>query len=358
MRRYLNGSRVDEADMDHIRSLGKRLLDFIQNLIKTKRRRIHRTIMRTSILPVAFFVVFLGFMILVTHLIRKRILGPLSFIHLTTERVGRGDFSPVPFEGRGNDEITRLLEAFNKMAEELETNQEQLVQARKMAALGTFTAGIAHELNNPINNISLTAEAYLEDYSEAMSPEGREMMTDIMEQSARAAEIVKSLLDFSRTEQPVFSVLNIAEVVRRTLHLLKNQLLINNIELKMNLPADLPKINGNFRKLQQVLMNLISNAIQAMPDGGRLTVDAALTPSGELRLDIRDTGQGISPESLPHVFEPFYTTKGVGQGYGLGLAVTYSLIKRHGGRIDVNSAPDRGTTFSIFLPVDPDRGGR
>lgn len=339
------------ADMTEIRDRGKTLVDFIQGLIQAKRRQIHRTILSTFSLPVAFWAVFIVSLLVMVKLILNRFLRPLGLIQVTTERVAQGDFSPMAIQSAEKDEITGLINAFNRMAEELETNQEHLIQSRKMAALGTFTAGIAHELNNPINNISLTAEAFLEDYDNLMAPEAQELLKDIVGQTARAADIVKSLLDFSRTEQPSVSALNLKDVVKSTVNLLKNQLMITHVDLKLDLPDDLPAIRGNFRKLEQVFMNLIQNALQAMPEGGRLNIVARQESPDFLRLDIEDTGQGIPQEYLPHIFEPFFTTKGVGQGSGLGLAVSYSLIQLHGGRIEVKSTLGQGSVFSVYLPV-------
>jgi signal transduction histidine kinase len=247
--------------------------------------------------------------------------------------------------------MSELIEAFNHMARELEANQEKLLQARKIAALGTFTAGIAHELNNPINNVYLTAETLLEEYEAEMDVEAREMMHDILVQSERAADIVRNLLDFSRTERPVFSSLIAGEVITSTVVLVKNQIMVEGIKLELDIPEDLPHVHGNLRNLQHVFMNLLLNAIHAMPNGGVITVSARPAGADLLRFDVRDTGVGIKPENLQNLFEPFFTTKSVGRGTGLGLAVSYSIVKRHGGHIEVKSEVGQGTLFSVFLPV-------
>jgi signal transduction histidine kinase len=265
--------------------------------------------------------------------------------------VAKGDYSPTTYEGIYTDEIFGLIGAFNRMAKELEVNQEDLLQARKIAALGTFTAGIAHELNNPINNIYLSAETYVEEYSDQMDADGKELMRDIMVQAERAGDIVKNLLDFSRTERPAFTGLDVQEIIRSTVALVKNQVMLAGIRLEVELPEGLPRVRGNLRNLQQVFMNLLLNSIQAMPEGGEITIGVGAEPPDLVRFDIVDTGTGIKPETLPHIFEPFFTTKGVGRGTGLGLAVTYSIVKRHGGRIEVKSRMEEGSVFSVFLPV-------
>jgi signal transduction histidine kinase len=242
------------------------------------------------------------------------------------------------------------------MAGELESKQEQLVQSRKIAAIGTFTAGIAHELNNPINNIYLTAESLLEDYGTLSESEGKELLSDVLSQAERAGDIIKNLLDFSRNEMPSFEDLDINEVIQKALKLVKNQTMLSGIGVETAISPDIPSVRGNFRNLEQVFLNLFINAIQAMPGGGSIRVSASRTPDQTIKIAVQDTGIGIKPEDLEHIFEPFYTTKAVGRGTGLGLAVSYALVKKHGGYVEVQSQVNSGTTFSIYLPV-PDISG-
>lgn len=340
-----------EINQEQMRSQGKAMVDFANDLFEIKRNKIHKTIYSISMLPFAFLGIFVLLMILVITLVSKRLISPLRALQKKTIQVGSGDFTPISFKDSHNDEISGLIRAFNLMATELETNQENLLQARKMAALGTFTAGIAHELNNPINNISLTAEAFLNEYSEKLDPEASEMLQDIIVQVDRANDIVRNLLDFSRTRESSFSELNIADVIQSTIKLIKNQIKLSGIKMEIHISSGLPSIKGNIRSLQQVFLNLLINAHHAMPDGGRIDIKAYQDPVDFVRVDITDTGGGIPPESMEHIFEPFYTTKGIGKGVGLGLPVTYSLIKTHGGYIKVNSEPGRGAAFSVFIPA-------
>lgn len=336
-----------------VRGTGKRLVDMAEELIATKRERIHKTIFQVSLLPFAYLAVFLAFMAFLIKVIANSLLKPLGMIGQITARVAKGDFSPVDSGGHHHIvEVSGLLEALNRMALELTANQENLLQARKIAALGTLTAGIAHEINNPINNIMISAESLLETHGDGMDDEGREVVTDILSQAERAGEIVRNLLDFSRTEKAKFSALAPDVVVKSSLALLKNQLLVAGLAMREDVPHNLERISGNLRHLQQVFVNLLQNAIAATPAGGAIEVSGR--DAGEfVRLTVRDTGSGIDKDSLPHIFEPFYTTKEVGKGTGLGLAVTYSIIKRHGGRIEVESEPGRGTAFHVLLPKAP-----
>lgn len=333
-----------------IRTPGKVLVDLAEEFSRTKRERIHQTILRASLLPFAYLAIFVGFMLVLIKVIANSLLRPLSTVQQLTGRFAHGDFRPFAVPGQHIREISGLLEALNRMAKELEANQEDLLQARKIAALGTFTAGIAHEINNPINNIMLTAELLLEMHGDTLDDDGREMTQDIMAQAERAGDIVRNLLDFSRTERPVFSRLSPAEIIRSTVALAKNQVFIAGLNLEQHLDEDLPQVDGNLRSLQQVFLNLLLNAVQATPRDGRIVVSGR-REDGIVRLEVRDTGIGIRPEDLPHVFEPFFTTKEVGQGTGLGLAMVYSIVRRHGGKVEVHSTPGQGTTFAVLLPV-------
>ncbi|EKO39822.1 MAG: histidine kinase [Solidesulfovibrio magneticus str. Maddingley MBC34] len=340
---------AQDADKDLARTAGKRLVDMAGELIATKRERIHKTIFEVSLLPMAYLGIFLVFMAILIRVIAVSLLRPLAMIGTITARVAKGDFSPVDSGGHHIVEVAGLLDALNRMALELTANQEDLLQARKIAALGTLTAGIAHEINNPINNIALSAESLLEVHGDALDDDAREIAGDILAQADRAGEIVRNLLDFSRTEKAQFSPLAPDVVVKSSVALLKNQLLISGLTIRLDVPPNLDRVAGNLRHLQQVFLNLLQNAAQATPAGGTIDV-AGRDASDFVCLSVRDSGQGIDPENLPHIFEPFFTTKDVGQGTGLGLAVTYSIIKRHGGRIEVESEPGQGTAFFVYLP--------
>jgi signal transduction histidine kinase len=343
---------IASTDADRFRREGKELTDFAVMFLRVKQVATRQAIGRVSVLPPAFFASFLLLMLLVIRLVSIGLLRPLKELQTTIHNVARGDYSPAGYDGPATEEIKGFIDAFNWTVRELEANQEHLLQARKMAALGTFTAGIAHELNNPLNNISLTAETFLDQYGERMNEEERGLIDDILAQSDRACEIVRNLLHFSRTDHATRSCVQVGELVQSTAALLKNQIKLGAIRLQTRIADGLPPICGNFRTLQQVFMNLLLNAMAATPAGGTISLEAAPTAEGYVAVRVRDTGAGIKPESLEHIFEPFYTTRGVGQGTGLGLSVVYSIVKRHGGKIDVESQMGQGTTFTVLLPIN------
>ncbi len=344
-------NKCGQVDKVEVRTLGTSMVDFAQTLLELKRKRISRVLHRLLILPVAYMAGFIIFVILLSQSLARNILGRLSFIQRATEEVAKGNFSPIENPVKTKDEISQLIEAFNRMASELESSWEQLVESRKLASIGTFTSGIAHELNNPLNNISLTAESLLEEYDSLPSGEAKEMILDIINQASRASEVVRNLLDFSRAETPVFDRLHIKDVIDKTLDLIKNQIMIVGVKLERIIPDKIPPIRGNLHNLEQVFLNLFLNAIQAMPNGGKITVEVRETENGYVAVDVSDTGVGIKPEDLEKIFDPFYTTKPAGRGTGLGLSIVYGIIKKHGGYVEVKSEVNGGTTFTIYLPI-------
>jgi signal transduction histidine kinase len=352
MKRVKSGKT--ELNVERIRTKGKKMVDFANELIIAKRQRIQKAINRIGIIPVVFLVSFIVFVVLILQLISKGILKPVALMQQATEEAARGTFKPIVYASEREDEVTHLIETFNEMAKQLETKQEQLLQSRKMASIGTLTSGIAHELNNPLNNISLTAESLMEDFTEMTAAEASEMMLEILAQADRAGQVVKNLLEFSRTERPLLLELCIDDVLDRTMKLIKNQIMVTGIHLKRENSKDLPPIKGRSQDLQQAFINILLNSIQAMKDlsgDNIITLRTGLGPDGYIRIDFSDTGVGIKPEDMKHIFDPFYTTKPVGRGTGLGLSLVYGIIRTHGGYVEVKSDINIGTTFSIYLPT-------
>jgi signal transduction histidine kinase len=195
----------------------------------------------------------------------------------------------------------------------------------------------------------------------ALSEERREKfiqyLTLVENETARCSQIVSSLLAFSRKSEPAFEVLNIHDLVERCISLSRHKLELQHIHLHIAIQENLPPLEGDLNQLQQCLINIIFNAMDAMPQGGELYIDGYLMGDGSaVSISVKDTGTGISKEDLPYIFEPFYTTKQEGFGVGLGLSTVFGIIERHRGTIDVDSRESGGTTFTIKLPVSKTPG--
>ena len=228
--------------------------------------------------------------------------------------------------------------------------EEQLQQREKLSSIGLLAAGVAHEVNTPLTGVSSYTQMLLGMLSE--NDPKHALLQKVRTQAERATNIVNNLLNFSRTGNATeFADLDIARVLDDTLQLLEPQLRRSQIEIVRVYNPETPGVFGNAGKLQQVFTNLILNARDAIPDGGRITIVTSGADDGSLAVEISDTGVGIAPENVAKIYDPFYTTKGVGQGTGLGLAVTYGIVQEHTGRIGVESVPGHGTTFRITLPT-------
>ena len=241
--------------------------------------------------------------------------------------------------------------------QELKEVQEQIVWTEKLASLGKLAATIAHEINNPLAGVLNYTRLIIKQLSRnRFSHEKLEEISrylKIMEsETARCGEIVKDLLAFARRTKITMELNSIEDIINKTLNLISHELEIKEIQLIKNIASNLPKIKCDFKQIQQVLLNLIYNAIEAMSIKGNLTITAseANETKAFIEVAISDTGCGISEKDIEHIFEPFFTTKEEGKGVGLGLSVVYGIIARHNGSITVESEPGKGSTFTIRLP--------
>ncbi len=237
-----------------------------------------------------------------------------------------------------------------RMKAELESAQVQLLQAEKMSSLGKLAAGVAHQLNNPIGGITLFASLLLEEYD--LEQGAKKDVIRILKDAERCRDTVKELLEFARQTDYFIRPHDINKIIRRTLFLIENQSLFQNIETQDLLADDLPMITVDAQQMNHLFLNIILNAAQAMQGEGQLSIKSSLTKNGKfVRIEISDTGPGIPEHILPRIFDPFYTTKEEGEGTGLGLSIVYGIMNTHKGSIKAVNRPDQGTTFIIELPV-------
>jgi iron only hydrogenase large subunit-like protein/nitrogen-specific signal transduction histidine kinase len=243
------------------------------------------------------------------------------------------------------------------LVEELQSTQNELLMAEKLTSLGQLAASIAHEINNPLAGVLIYTQLLSKKVTgdSFKKEEALGYLSKMESEVSRCSKIIRNLLDFARQTEPMLRLVDINQVLDQTLSLVGHQAKIQNIEVIREL-SSLPEVMADFDQLQQIFTNLILNAIQAMPDGGRLTLRSSVIDS-EVRVDVQDTGCGIPKENLAKLFTPFFTTKEKSKGVGLGLAVVHGIIERHKGRIKVQSEEGKGTTFSVYLGVYSDEKG-
>jgi len=348
---YPSPERLNQLK-DELRLQGHVITKMILDLDNRSRLQVERQIRHYR--DISIIILFAALLLsgLISALLVHWIVRPLLRIRRAVARIMRGELSTIPEEtaDRHCVECSELVESLNMMLKNLENKQNQLVQSTKLAAIGKVTAGIAHEINNPLNNISLTAEILLEDLANLDSAERLEMVRDILAQSDRAREVVHHLLEFSSSKKTTtWEKLNLATLLKGTVTLLKNQIRLNRIEVVADYSDADIFIHGNANQLQQVFVNIVLNAIQAMSAGGDLVLKVLTDSERQAAIvEITDTGPGIPPEIKAQIFEPFFTTKN--EGTGLGLSVSNAIIKEHRGEITLESEAGRGTTSRVILP--------
>lgn len=349
-----DGSEEFQQKAQSLRSYGSKLLELSLDISRKERLLISSTIGKAKQVQIALLVVLLAFSIFIGSYISRHIISRLGRLMEATQRFASGDFLPITPRRKYKDEFSHLAIALNHMMFELDRRQNILVETHKLRAVGNLTAGIAHELNNPLNNIILTAEMMKEGYQELTDEEMSDMINDLVTQGQRAQQVVKNLLDFARESETMMEYLYIDKLIDETVRLSRNQIKISKIEFHEEIASNLSPIYGDRKLLIQVFLNLLLNAIDAMPSGGVLTIKVEEEKkTGFISIHISDTGVGIPSHILGSIFTPFFTTKPTGKGTGLGLAVSKGIIEKHGGSIEVESAVGEGTTFTVHLPIVP-----
>jgi two-component system NtrC family sensor kinase len=326
------------------------------------------------------FLISTFFILRISYWVIGNATAPIKRLSEAVVLFANGQFSKVVSTKR-RDEIGTLVVGFNLMAEKLQKayvdlegkveasnkelelayqmllqRQEQLIQSEKMAALGQLSAGIAHEIRNPLTSIKIFIQS-LEKES-GLEENQKEDFRIIVKEIDRINEHITLFLNFARPEEPLFQAINMNELVREPLNLLTAKLKNSDIHPVMSLADDHPPAEGDRKQLAQVVLNLMLNAVEAMPQGGTLTICSTVTVNPEsrqefLQLIIKDTGHGIPEKDRPYLFDPFFTTKA--GGTGLGLSIAYSIIQKHNGRIEVESELGKGSSFILSLPVQKEK---
>jgi two-component system NtrC family sensor kinase len=317
-------------------------------------------------------IAFLVISIAISISIKRYVTRPVRELVKATKKIAEGDLNySIPLKTEG--EIGQLASSFNQMTsdlkkmdetllewgktleqkveqrtKELRNTQNQLLQSVKMASLGKLAAGVAHEINSPLTGI-LTYSSLLHEAKKDGDPD-KEDLEVIINETNRCKMIVKGLLEFARQTKPQKVLSDINEVTHKSINLISHQASIQNVKIEKEIKPDLPKIMIDAVQIQQVFINLLLNAIDAMPQGETLTVSSGI--DGEMiAIRFTDAGIGIPEENLQKIFDPFFTTKEQGKGTGLGLSVSYGIIERHRGKLEVKSEVGNGTTFTVKLPI-------
>jgi two-component system NtrC family sensor kinase len=323
---------------------------------------------------IAFAVmVFLVISVTIGVSIKRYVTRPVRELVKGTQKVAEGDLD-YSISIKGEDEIAQLASSFSRMTsdlrkadlelvewgktleqkveertEELIKTENQLIQSDKVASLGKLAAGVAHEINSPLTGILTYSSLLLKEKKEG-DPD-KEDLEVIVNETNRCKNIVKGLLDYARQTAPQKVLSDINQLVNKSIDLIAHQASLQNVKIEKKTSPDLPRIMIDLGQIQQVFINILLNAIEAMSEGGTLTIRTGME-GGMVVVRFTDTGVGIPEENLPKILDPFFTTKEQGKGTGLGLSVSYGIISRHKGKLEVKSKVGKGTTFTVKLPVN------
>jgi two-component system, NtrC family, sensor kinase len=344
-----------DADIAALRKTGEDILVISKDIDKIAREKTELVIRVSQIAILVFFPLFFAVGIGTLFFISTNVVKRLMLLINVVEKTGKGSYPHLSLPssgGNAHDEVGVLIDRFNTMedqlaerAAELERKNKELIQTKKLAAIGTLAAGVAHELNNPLNNIYLSAQVLSKESGEGCRPAVKDAVSDILGQTVRVKRIVGDLLEFARGREPRRQKVNLDDLIRGVY----KKLAVDTGKVRFSLDSDPPDavLAADPEQMEQVFINLFTNAVEAMQNGGELavrvrSVDDAMT------VTVTDSGKGIPRESQDKVFEPFYTTKD--KGTGLGLAIVFNIVRKHYGEINVASDEGKGTTFTIMLP--------
>jgi signal transduction histidine kinase len=341
------------SEIQALRKNGEDIINISKELDKAAREKAEAVIHTSQIAILVFFPLFLIVGIGVLFIIINNVVNRLKLLIDLVGKTGRGDYYHIPVSSH-KDEVGALIREFNDMEnqlsereEELERKNKELLQSKKLAAIGTLASGVAHELNNPLNNIYISAQVLMKEAGDSCSLTARETVNDILGQTIRVKGIVADLLEFGRGKEPQLREISLKEIIMGAYKLVSTTINTEMVNFVINEnPAGI-KTYADSEQLERVFINLFTNAVDAMGGNGDLAVKIDQNKK-VIRIKISDSGKGMPEGDIDKIFEPFYTTKD--KGTGLGLAIVFNIIKKHGGEINVQSKEGKGTTFFITLP--------
>jgi len=335
-----------------LRNHGSKMITIAADFAEREKESVNRNYKLARKITLIFLIILIVMLFGISAFIMRGLLNTLGRLLGYTEKIAKGDFTRIDIANEFRDEFSPLEVAINKMIDELEKRHKILVESHKIRAIGNLVAGVAHELNNPLNNIMLTAASLQEDYDDLDEKDKIEMVTDIIGETERSPKIVRNLLDFARESETAVVPLRLEEVLKKSIDLVANQIKLAKIQLTADIPSDLPPIHSDPQLLSQVFVNILLNAVDALPEKGQILVSVDThRKGGFISIDIKDNGPGMPEHVLQRIFEPFFTTKPQGEGTGLGLSVSRGIIGKLGGHIRVKSEVKKGTTFTLMIPT-------
>ncbi len=334
-----------------IRDLGRSITQIAERLSSVEGRNIQEMLRSGRRTLIALVVLFLLGTAFIARVVLMTAIRPLKELEMGMHRIASGDFQMLP-SGSGNDEISSMNTAFNRMIREIFEHRQEVIQSERLASLGTLLAGIAHEINNPLSNISTSAEILKEENEERGPVERRELIDLIISQTDRTTDIIRTVLDFSREPRFERRPTNLLSALLGSVVLVRGEMPAH-VSVDIDVAPDI-EILANKTKLQQAFINLMTNSIDAMREvvgrENRIAISARPAGADEVEIVFRDTGGGIPRNLVDRIFDPFFSTKDVGTGTGLGLYLTHQIVAQHGGAIRVESTVGEGTTVTIRLP--------
>jgi len=338
---------VPPDNIELIRKQGKILTSELEKIVKKESQFVQDLIGKSKTIHLLALVPVFILSVLVALFLVFNVNRPLKTIENAITKIASGDFNNIP-EIKTGDEFESLVVSLNNMIDELDKRSKQLIQAQKLASLGRLTSGVAHELNNPLNNISTSIQILIEEIEENDLEYKKELLVGAEKEVERGKEIVRSLLEFARERTLTLKQVNFKDLVDSAIKHVKSEI-PDNIHLKVEVPDNIQATVG--LRIKSVIINLIANAVHAMKNGGEITIKAKNEFDKEgFSFQVIDTGEGIPQNVITKIFDPFFTTKEVGKGSGLGLSITYGIMEQHRGNISVSSEVGKGTTFTCFLP--------
>lgn len=352
-----------------IRALGKEIIRITEDMAHTERQQIQSSLATLRNILIASIAFMAALILLLGRIMSQRVVKPLKAMESSMNSLSAR--SREPLQPPSNDrEIVSIINTINHMLTELDLRQTSLMRSERLASLGTMLSGVAHELNNPLSNISSSCQILQEELGHNDLATQQRFLAQIDQQTVRARNIVRALLDFAREREFQRQNIRLKSLLEQTVGFVRGEIPAGS-QVQLDIPDNLSLL-ADSQRLQQIFVNLIRNAMQVLPPDGLISISArALQAAGAPRehswgsacgftgaaveISIADNGPGIAADILPRLFDPFFTTKDVGQGMGLGLFIVYEIIDEHGGCISVNSQPGQGARFTILLP-QPESG--